>query len=211
MIDHAVVIVQHNTREAVKTTRPGSPGSLLGDYLEFGVFRGNTFIHAYRRAHRRMPFMRFWAFDSFEGLPALEGVDQGGEFTEGQFACDEATFRGNLEAAGIDMARVEIVPGWFDKTLTPELKHQRRLTVASIVYIDADLYQSTVPILNFLTDILTTGSVVMFDDWFTYRADPARGVQRAWYEWRARTPQYDALDYHLFGPYGKSFIIVRQG
>jgi hypothetical protein len=65
-------------------------------------------------------------------------------------------------------------------------------------------------VLNFLTDILTTGSVVMFDDWFCFRGDPTRGVQRAWREWRDRNPQYWAHDWHLFGPYGKSFMIVRN-
>jgi O-methyltransferase len=205
MIDNAVTIVQHNTREAIKTEEVGSKGSLLGDYLEFGVFRGDTFIHAYRRAARLMPFMRFWAFDSFAGLPDLSGPDIGGEFHAGQFACTQETFEQNLRAAGIDMSRIEIVPGWFDRSLTPDVKS--RLSVASIVYIDADLYASTVPVLNFLSDVVTTGTVLIFDDWFCFRADPARGVQRAWHEWLERNPSIRAQEYHPFGAYGKSFII----
>lgn len=205
MIDNAVTIVQHNTREAIKTEEVGSKGSLLGDYLEFGVFRGDTFIHAYRRAAHLMPFMRFWAFDSFAGLPDLSGPDIGGEFHAGQFACTQETFEQNLKAAGIDMSRIEIVPGWFDRSLTPDIKS--RLSVASIVYIDTDLYVSTVPVLNFISDIVTTGTVVMFDDWFCFRADPARGVQLACHEWLERNPSIRAQEYHLFGAYGKSFII----
>jgi O-methyltransferase len=207
MVDNAVIIVQHNTREAIKTDPVGSPGSLLGDYLEFGIYRGDTFIHACRRASSVMPFMRFFAFDSFEGLPELSGPDIGGEFHAGQFACDRATFEERLQDANVDLRKVEIVPGWFDKTLTPSLKKERRLTVASIVYIDADLYVSTVPILNFLTDIVATGSVVMFDDWFCFRADPNKGVQRAWREWLGRNQDITAQDFHLFGAYGKSFIL----
>src|SRR5262249_40639718 len=153
---------------------------------------------AYHRSHQRMPWMRYWAFDSFEGLPAISGIDAGGEFTTGQFACDEPTFRQNLIGAGVGMNRVENVPGGFNRTLTPELKASRGLKVASIVYIDADLYDSTVPVLDFLTDLLATGSVIMFDDWFCFRGDPSRGVQRAWNEWRARNPQFSVHDYHLF-------------
>ena len=208
MIDHAVGIVQHNTREDAKTQEIGSAGSLLGDYLEFGVFRGATFAHAFLRAHKKMPWMRYWAFDSFQGLPEISGLDTGGEFTAGQFACDEQTFRRNLNRKGVDMDRVVIVPGWFEDTLTPELKQEHSLTVASIVYIDADLYESTVPVLQFLTNLVTTGTVIMFDDWFCFRGDPARGVQRAWHEWLEENPAFSAHDYHLFGPFGKSFMMV---
>ena len=51
-------------------------GRMPGDYLEFGVFRGGTFAPAYHFASRRaLPHMRFYAFDSFQGLPPSEGVD----------------------------------------------------------------------------------------------------------------------------------------
>jgi O-methyltransferase len=209
MIDNAVTIVQHNTREAIKTDQIGRPGSLLGDYLEFGVYRGDTFVHAYRRASAAMPFMRFWAFDSFEGLPQLTGLDLGGEFHAAQFACDIETFEETLRRENVDMRRVEIVSGWFDKSLVPELKNNRRLTVASLVYVDADLYASTVPVLNFLTDIVSTGTIIMFDDWYCFSGDPNKGVQRAWREWLARNRNIIPQDFHVFGPYGKSFILAK--
>jgi len=39
---------------------------LTGDYLEFGVFKGSTFIAAYNFAQKRkLELMRFYAFDSF--------------------------------------------------------------------------------------------------------------------------------------------------
>lgn len=208
MIDNAVVIVQHNTRGELKRSKVlENDNTLMGDYLEFGVYQGGTFIHAYKRAANLMPFMRFWAFDSFSGLPELTGPDIGGEFHAGQFSCDQRSFETNLRNSGIEMSRVEVVPGWFDATLTPELKKARGLKVASIVYIDADLYSSTICVLNFLTDLLTTGSVVMFDDWFCFRGDPGKGVQRAWSEWLGRNKQFSAQEFHLFGAYGKSFIM----
>ncbi len=154
--------------------------------------------------------MRFWAFDSFKGLPRLEGVDIGGEFHEGQFSCEKDQFFKNLSDAGVDLDRVVVIDGWFNETLTSELKHKRGLSVAAIVYIDADLYVSTVPILAFLTDILATGSIVMFDDWFCFRGHPEKGVQRAWREWLDLNPHYEAHDWHLFGAYGKSFMMVRR-
>ena len=55
--------------------RKVSESQTAGDYLEFGVFRGTSFINACRLARRyRLDKMRFFAFDSFEGLPDSEGV-----------------------------------------------------------------------------------------------------------------------------------------
>jgi O-methyltransferase len=210
MLDMAIKFVNHNTTTSRGRSAPGSPGSLLGDYLEFGCADGDSFLHTYRRAAPRMPWMRFWAFDSFAGLPAPAGIDRDGEAREGLFACDEHTFRRNLQAARVDWSRIECVPGWYHQTLVPELKRQRHLKLASIVYIDCDLYHSAVPALEFISDLVETGSVLIFDEWLTFKGDPQRGEQRACAEWLARHPQITLQDWHFFGAYGKSFIVVRR-
>src|SRR2546423_1376775 len=52
---------------------------LEGDYLEFGVFRGDHFSAAFHLAQTAgLPAMRFYAFDSFAGLPAIAGHDAAG-------------------------------------------------------------------------------------------------------------------------------------
>lgn len=210
IIDNAIKIIQHNTRVSHRKCRVGEEGSLLGDYLEFGCFEGNTFVHAYKRAAPLMPWMRFWAIDSFQGLPEPTGQDKDGEFWQGQFACDQETFLKNLSNAGVDFNRIVCVPGWFHETLTPELKRQKNLKIASIVYVDCDLYNSAVSVLNYITDIVETGSVIMFDDWFCFKGDPEKGVRRACSEWLSANPDILLNDWYLFGAYGKSFIVNRK-
>jgi O-methyltransferase len=210
MLDNAIKIIQHNTRVSRRKCRVGEEGSLLGDYLEFGCFEGNTFLHAYKRAAPLMPWMRFWAIDSFQGLPEPSGQDKDGEFWQGQFSCDQDTFLKNLRDASVDFNRIICVPGWFHETLTPELKRQKNLKIASIVYVDCDLYNSAVPVLNYITDLVETGSVIIFDDWFCFKGNPERGVQRACSEWLSENPGISLNDWHLFGAYGKSFIVYRK-
>jgi len=193
-------------RDRLKQSGMNLQDSLVGDYLEFGVFQGAAFRHVASRAKVLMPWMRFLAFDSFAGLPEPKGVDAGSEFFEGQFACSLEEFRRNLERDKIDLSRVQIVPGWFGTTLTDELRDNLRLQIASLVFIDCDLYESCVPVLEFITGLLRQGSIVMFDDWFCFRNDPTKGVQRATTEWLNRNPQITLTNWMPFSHHGLAFI-----
>jgi hypothetical protein len=189
--------------------------SVEGDYLEFGVYRGSTFALAYRTAERwnKLGAMRFYAFDSFEGLPPSAGVDLQGyrhaEFAAGAFSCSADEFRTNLERQGIDLSRVEIVAGWYDRVLNEETRRRLPLRRAAIVWIDCDLYESTVPVLEFITPYVQDGTLIVFDDWFCFHADPARGEQRAFREWLERHPGFQAVEFLRFGWHGNSFILRR--
>ncbi|WP_163367671.1 class I SAM-dependent methyltransferase, partial [Enterobacter hormaechei] len=84
---------------------------IKGDYLEFGVYQGETFAYACNVIGRENPEMRFVALDSFEGLPQpKKGIDESGGYSggffEGQFSCNEAQFKENLKLRNVDLARV---------------------------------------------------------------------------------------------------------
>ncbi len=193
---------------------------LGGDYAEFGVYRGETLATAYHftRQPNRLPHqantlggMRFFAFDSFEGLPAPTGLDALGfrsrDFHEGAYACDEERFRKNLRRRHVDLSRVVTVPGWFSETLTTNRDYG--LSRVALAFIDCDLYESTVPVLDFLTERLVDGSIVAFDDWYAFRGNPAKGQQRAFAEWRRREQDLEMTQFQKFGWHGNSFIINR--
>jgi O-methyltransferase len=182
-----------------------------GDYLEFGVFRGRTFVTAWDAACRyRMDKMHFYAFDSFSGLPEISGNDVGGEFREGQYHAERMDFEKNLRRHKVDRNRVTIVEGLFDETLTGKSREQLPIKRAAVVWIDCDLYASTVPVLNFLSDVLVDGAVLIFDDWFCFKARPERGEQLACSEWLQANPQIRLVPYQNFGWAGRSFIVNRN-
>src|SRR2546429_113766 len=76
-----------------------------GDYLEFGVAWGSTFAYACKAfsSHSYFKNMKFFALDSFEGLPEPKGIDaQNGytsHFFQSQYACTEQQFVKNLKKA----------------------------------------------------------------------------------------------------------------
>lgn len=195
-----------------------------GDYLEFGVYKGDSFAVAFqaieknrnivRRANPNskeiaswtMTRLRYFAFDSFEGLPPGEAERQS-DYAAGAYACSEDEFRRNVCANGVDMARVITVPGLYDRSLTAEIKSKHRLTRASVVMIDCDLYESTVPVLDFLTDLVGQGTILIFHDWFRFKGSPNHGEQRACREWLQRNPQFELIEYWREGPQAVSFLV----
>jgi hypothetical protein len=197
---------------------------IAGDYLEFGVWWGGSFIHACRflsklrndriawlgnrlrhrsrdgkadAAHEQWKQwkLRFFAFDSFEGLPDTGEQEADEEWVKGEYACSEAQFKKNLVKDGVDLKNVVTVPGFYDRSLNIDTKRRLGLERAAIVHIDCDIYESTILALDFVTDLLVQGSVIIFDDWFYNQARKDRGEQRACYEWLERNRHLELIPY----------------
>jgi O-methyltransferase len=181
-----------------------------GDYAEFGVWQGRTFVEAYRVARRFRAYdRRFFAFDSFAGLPDIADVDAGYQWTAGQFAHGRSVFEARLRRARVPARDVTIVEGFFDQTLSaPEGIGLDRVAVA---WIDCDLYESTVPVLDYLTDRLVPGAVLAFDDWYCFRGARDRGESRACAEWLERNPDISLVRWREFHWAGQAFLVQRTG
>ena len=195
-----------------------------GDYLEFGVWRGYSFVTAYhsilsaREDHFRLGLTtpeyerwksrrpRFIAFDSFEGLPGGD-AERMADYAPGAYAFAERDFRTNLRDQGVDLDDVITVKGFYDQTCTPETRARIGIENAALVMIDCDLYESTVPVLDFLTDIVQQGTIIVFDDWFRFKGSPNHGEQRACREWLARNPQLELVEFWKQGPQAVAFLV----
>lgn len=175
-----------------------------GEFVEFGVFRGDRLVQVHRTVKmleqyvRHTPAfrgasvenlkrMRLIAFDSFEGLPEPSPMDRlaGQEpwMGEGGFACSLEEVQQRLKSdIGTDR-EYELVKGWFQDTLTNETKKRLGLERVMVAHIDCDFYESAKIALDFLTDLLVDGSILVFDDWWLFKGHPDRGEQRAFREW----------------------------
>jgi len=184
-----------------------------GDYVEFGVFKGTTFSYAYKVMSPLFEEMRFVGMDSFEGLPKPVGVDADKGYTsgfyEGQFACSRDEFISNLKQANVNLGKVVVVKGWFDQILKPENTEGAGIDIDKVAaaWIDCDLYESTVPVLRFLTTRLSVGTVLLFDDWRCFRNLPDFGQQLACREWLYANPHIKLRDLFSFGWHGQAFTV----
>lgn len=182
-----------------------------GDYLEFGVFDGSSFDMALRAASKfvaRAGSPRFFAFDSFEGLPAPDEQKDGRVFARGEYRSRKAQFLRTIRRsrAGWD---VRIVEGFYDKTLTADVLTTHGMAKAAFVNIDCDLYQSTLDALRFVTPLLQTGTVLYFDDWFFAGGDMRIGEPGACRQWLAENPRIELIDYGTVAVMGKMFLVQR--
>jgi O-methyltransferase len=180
-----------------------------GDYAEFGIWTGRTFVEAWRIAAGlgEAGPRRFFAFDSFEGLPTAEGIDDTGRWQPGEFTYPRTGFEARMHRARIPKDHVHIVQGFYDDTLSRPAEIP--LDKVAVAWIDCDLYSSTVPVLDYLTPRLSQGAVVLFDDWFCFKADPELGEQRACHEWLEHNPAITLVPWRQFNWAGQAFIVRR--
>ena len=202
---------------------------LEGDYLEFGVYAGNSFTFAFRamqqafmkdyvpgiynteqdciERHELGRKIRFFAFDSFQGLPMPAGIDSiSGDFSNGQFSCTVENFKKNIARQGVPLDRVIVVPGYFGSTLNEETVRKYDIKRAAIVYIDSDLYESAKIVLQFITPLLQDGTIIIFDDWYCFRGNPNFGEQKACAEWLDSNPDWILTQYQKESSWRNSFI-----
>jgi hypothetical protein len=159
-----------------------------GYYFEFGCFTARTMRMAHDCFHHLFDW-HYVAFDSFEGLPEISEIDKQVIWEKGKLKMTEQDFIAICTRHGIPRDRLTTVNGFYDVSLTEELKQRLLPRKAAVVHIDCDLYQSTVPVLRFIEDFLQPGTVIVFDDWNCFLADPDRGERRAWREFREASPE----------------------
>lgn len=161
---------------------------MTGYYMEFGSHEANTMRTAWDSFHHLFDH-HFIAFDSFEGLPDIEPVDRQEIWGKGRLKTEEEGFREICRRHGIPDDRLTTVKGFYDQTLDEATRDRFLPTKAAVVYIDCDLYASTVPVLQFVKHFLQRGTVIVFDDWFCFHGDPDKGERLAWREFLEAEPQ----------------------
>lgn len=165
-----------------------------GYYFEFGCHKARTMRHAWDAFHCLYDWT-YVAFDSFEGLPEMDELDSARLWKKGDLKTSREDFAETVAKHGMPPEKLKIVKGFYQDSLTAELRDELLPKKAAVIYIDCDLYASTACALRFSKDFLQTGTVLVFDDWFCFYGDPGRGERRAFQEFREQNPDLIFEDY----------------
>lgn len=181
---------------------------IKGDYYEFGCHRARTFRMALTEARRQMmDEMRFFAFDSFQGLPE-GGEGENPKWTQGALCTDEAEFMGIINEHGIYKNKVHTIPGFYEDTLNKNCKNLLKSLDSNPAFlcIDCDLYSSGRYVFSFIDSMISNGTVIYIDDYFNANIGPEKGLRAAFEVFRnASRFKFDEL--MNVGWWGKAFIV----
>ena len=111
-----------------------------------------------------------------------------------------------FELCGLDAPLLHVGP--FNETLPAAFPAVHRQI--AVVHFDCDLYESTRDALAAIAPVLQDGAMLLFDDWFHYRGHPRKGEARAFSEFRAAHPEWDAVQYQPYSTFCNSFIVYRR-
>lgn len=181
-----------------------------GDYHEFGCHRCRTFRMALTEARRRcMENMSFYAYDSFEGLPEVSTEPSQETWKSGALKTAKEDFMNLVREHGIYLDRVHTIEGFYDQSLSVELAESLNSN-ASIITVDCDLYESALPVFSYIKNIVTDGTVLYIDDYFTgYKGNQRQGVAKAFWE-SELVRCYELTPFINIGWWGKSFLIHER-
>jgi SAM-dependent methyltransferase len=174
---------------------------VTGAFVEFGVFQGRWLKLLSEMTERAgLGDRPLWGFDSFRGLSSPHSAYDTSFWKEGMYAASRAEVERNLDTA--NHPRIKLVEGFFAESL----KGQEAARLGDVAYarIDCDIYEPAVESLAFLSQRLSHGAVLAFDDW-THDID--YGETRAFAEWVPKVPHL-RFEFLCLGPWDHIYLRV---
>ena len=179
---------------------------IAGSYFEFGTHRARTFTMVMglddfyasnmgATAGGLTPksgggFMdKYFAFDSFEGWPSFVNGTEDLQFAPGGAKTSELEFLNLLTSYGQSIERVELVKGFYEKSLTKSLatRLSSENVKASLITVDCNLYESYKSVFAWVDQFMQPGTVLFLDDYNLFKAQPTEGPRLAFHEYKERT------------------------
>lgn len=178
-------------------------------YYEFGMFRGFSFWFAEQisREYTGIDFGLF-GFDSFEGLPRPQLEVEAAAFKEGYFRGPYEDVIAHLKKYGADFSRIKLYRGFFSNELFSKLRQSETFPPICICLIDVDLYNSCVPVLEFIKPLLVIGSIILFDDYNQFGVDNSAGERRALIEFEQVNIGFQKEHLFNYGWHGAAFRVI---
>ena len=150
-----------------------------GDYVELGVFRGHTTLFCAEYVGFQDWPRRWWLYDTFEGIPD-DQVAAGWETSnknlyQGTFSVEEVRER------FAHMPNIDIIQG-----RVPEVLAQGSPDRIAFMHIDMNNPTAEIGALDALYERVSSGGVILFDDycWATARAQYV--AENAWFAKRGQ-------------------------
>ena len=101
-----------------------------------------------------------------------------------------------------------LIKGFLNKSLLEGPK-KFNINKARIIFIDLDLYEPSSQALLFCKDLIQEGTIIILDDYFSYKGSLKKGVARAFEEFKEDT-KFRFREIMSYGMGGKIFICCNK-
>jgi hypothetical protein len=177
--------------------------AIPGDLVEFGIYQGWWINWFYERSEALgLTDRRVIGYDSFQGLSEPSREHDSTFWRAGMYSASLKEVEERVQARR--RPRIRLIEGWFSDSL----KTQVARGVEKIAYarIDCDIYEPARQCLEYLSNRLSDGAVLVFDDW-PHAIDQGEGL--AFAQWAPTVP-WLRFEYLFFGTYGHLYLRVRK-
>jgi len=193
--------------------------NLTGDVMEFGTLLGYTARWLAGLIREYGSSVSLWLYDSFEGLPDIQAEE---DLTSYDVQVNKTWFKGAMkvypeihsrvqEALGriIPPDSLHVIKGYFEQTLGANLPEGK----ATIIHVDSDLYASAKFVLETLlrAEKFQDGTILIFDDFNSNRANPRMGERLALLEAFASQTRFTVSPWFSYGWNGQTFFVHDGG
>ncbi len=184
-------------------------GDEIGDFLEFGVFNGNSIGSMYlARQAMGLKSSKIFGFDAFEGLPADSENEDDGVWKKGFYSCSFEQMQKCLLQRNVNPNNITWVKGWYKDTLNEETTKKFNLRKIGLIFIDCDTYSSSKIVLNFLLPLITEPVIICFDDWKLNDLDiKGLGEYKSFNEFLESNRHLEAEEIKSYNRKSKSFLV----
>ncbi len=201
---------------------------LFGDYVEFGIYKGETFLNSIEIFKEFKSWLKnektssenwrkdvsktsklnnkifFHALDTFEGMP--ENNEKNFIYNHRNFNFPYSDFKKKLENKKNSEIELYTYKGLFRNT-GDDLKKNLEDRKISIVNFDCDLEESTTDALNIIKDYLQIGTILLFDDYNAFSANQELG-QRKSFDVFTKKNRFIFEKYFSYHYSGQSFLCI---
>jgi len=201
---------------------------LFGDYVEFGVYQGDSFHYAIKSflefkgwLNSQKTSDELWRINTakksilnqeiyFHGLDTFEGMPKNNEkniiFKEKNFISDIKEVEKKLHK--LKNIKYYLYKGLFKDSEKKLISNLNQRPV-SIVNFDCDLETSTSDALKIISNHIQIGTVFLFDDYNGFNADNRYGQRKAFKDYR-QDSNFIFEKFFTYGYSGQTFLLVEN-
>jgi len=178
---------------------------LPGDVLEFGVYKGSSFVQflSFREYYENFESRKIVGFDIYGKFPEELKLKSDKSFVkrfenDGGYGISESDF--DMYLKNKNFSNYNLISGNILKTL-PEYLNSNPEKRFSLIHIDVDVYEPTICILENTWDKIVKGGIIILDDYGLVEGETI-GVDEFF---KSKNNQIQKLPYK----YKPSFIIKK--